>query len=117
MPKTTTTSKGKAFEDAVANLYRLLGAEVIQNIEICHKKVDILAHFPIHGGSLKHRVIVECKDEARAVNSNQRVMQFFGLLKKAREWGVEGSAEIVTKVPWGDAAKGFALESGISLLT
>jgi hypothetical protein len=117
MPKTTTTSKGKAFEDAVANLYRLLGAEVIQNIEICHKKVDILAHFPIHGGSLKHRVIVECKDEARAVNANQRVMQFFGLLKKARELGVADSAEIVTKVPWGDAAKGFALESGISLLT
>lgn len=48
----TKTSRGKAavqkganFEDTVADLYRLLGAEVIQNIEICQKKVDILATF------------------------------------------------------------------------
>ena len=27
------------------------------------------------------------------------------------------SAEIITRVPWGDPAKGFALKSGITLLT
>lgn len=93
------------FENAVADLYRLLGAEVTQNIEICQKKVDILAHFPIQGSKTKHRVIVECKDENHVVNANQRVMQFQGLLEIARRAGLADSAEIVTRVPWGDAAK------------
>ncbi|HEY0170584.1 MAG TPA: hypothetical protein VGB98_06145, partial [Pyrinomonadaceae bacterium] len=37
--------KGRKFEDDVAELYRLQGAEVVKNIEICNKKVDILATF------------------------------------------------------------------------
>ncbi len=110
-------AKGRKFEDDVADLYRLLGAEVIQGIEINQKKVDILAIFPIQGSQLKHRVIIECKDEKKAVDANQRVMQFQGLLNIARKTGDADSAEIITRVPWGDAAKGFALSSGISLLT
>ncbi len=109
--------KGRSFEDEVADLYRLLGAEVIQNIEVCQKKVDILATFPIQGSPIKHRVIVECKDEKKAVAANQRVMEFQGLLDTARKAGEADSAEIVTRVAWGDAAKGFAKRSGVSLLT
>src|ERR1051325_6658451 len=84
-----SVAKGRKFEDDVADLYRLQGAEVVQNIEICNKKVDILA---THSYPVRHRVIVECKDESRAVDANQRVMQFHGLLDSARktgeaEWG------------------------------
>ncbi|MBN1762425.1 MAG: NACHT domain-containing protein [Methanomicrobia archaeon] len=120
----TKTSRGKAavqkgakFEDTVAGLYRLLGAEVVQNIEICQKKVDILATFRLPGSPTGHRVIVECKDEKKAVAQNQRVMQFKGLLDTARQTGDADSAEIITRVPCSDQAKGFARESGIALLT
>lgn len=109
-----SVEKGRRFEDDVANLYRLLGAEVIQGIEICQKKVDILATFLY---PVRHRVIVECKNEKKAVDANQRVMQFQGLLEVARRAGEADSAEIITNVSWGDAAKGFAHRAGINLLT
>lgn len=109
--------KGKKFEDTVADVYRLLGAEVTQNIEICNKKVDILATFQLPGSTTGHRVIVECKDEQKVVNQNQRVMQFQGLLDTTRKAGEADSAAIITRVPWGDEAKGFARRSGIELLT
>lgn len=109
-----SVAKGRKFEDDVAELYRLQGAEVVQNIEICNKKVDILVTFSY---PVRHRVIVECKDEGRAVDANQRVMQFHGLLTDARQTGRAESAEIVTRVPWGDAAKGYANRVGIRLLT
>jgi hypothetical protein len=48
-PKTSNgraaVEKGRSFEDQVADLYRLLGARVTQNIEIHQKKVDLLATF------------------------------------------------------------------------
>lgn len=109
--------KGRKFEDQVADLYKLLGAKVEQNIEILHKKVDIFATFRIPGSSREHRVIVECKDEVRSVAANQRVMAFKGLLDHAKATNVADSAEIVTRRAWGDAAKGFAKSSGIELFT
>ena len=62
--------KGAKFQDDVAALYRLLGAKIIPNIEICQKKVDILARFRLPGSPTGHRVIVECKDEKKAVAQN-----------------------------------------------
>lgn len=109
-----SVAKGRKFEDEVADLYRLQGADVKQGIEICQKKVDILATFSY---PVLHRVIVECKDEKKAVDANQRVMQFHGLLTSARRAGDAETAEIITRVPWGDAAKGFAHREGIGLLT
>jgi hypothetical protein len=106
--------KGRKFEDEVAELYRLQGADVKQGIEICQKKVDLLATFSY---PVLHRVIVECKDEKKAVDANQRVMQFHGLLTSARRSGEAETAEIITRVPWGDVAKGFAHREGINLLT
>ena len=70
----SSVEKGKKFEDTVADIFRLLGAEVTQNIEICLKKVDILAVFRLPGSPTAHRVIVECKDEKKGVNQNPRVM-------------------------------------------
>ena len=112
-----SVKKGAKFENTVADLFRLLGAEVVQNIEICQKKVDIFVTFQLPGSPTGHRVIVECKDEKRAVNQNQRVMQFKGLLETSRKTGEADSAEIITRVPWSDQAKGFARQSGIALLT
>lgn len=112
-----SVQKGAEFENNVADLYRLLGADVIQNIEICQKKVDILVTFRLPGSPLGHRIIVECKDEKKAISQNQRVMQFKGLLETARKSGEADSAEIITSVPWSDEAKGFARQSGIALLT
>src|ERR1051326_588714 len=82
-----SAEKGKNFEDQVADLYRLLGAQVVQNISIHQKRVDILATFRIPGSSRTHRVIVECKDEGREVAANQRVMAFNGLLEVTRQSG------------------------------
>jgi hypothetical protein len=62
-------------------------------------------------------VIVECNDEKRSVAANQRIMAFKGLLDLARNTGVADSAEIVTRVPWSDQAKGFAKTSGVELFT
>lgn len=112
-----SSDKGKKFEDQVADLYRLLGARVVQNIEVHQKKVDILATFRIPGSSREHSVIVECKDEARALAANQRIMAFKGLLETARARGTADSAEIITRVPWSDQAKGFARSSGVELFT
>ena len=109
--------KGRKFEDDVAELYHLLGAHVKQNIMICSKKVDALATFKLPGSSTQHRVIVECKDEKRPRGQNQRVMQFQGLLETTRKAGEADSAEIITRIPWSDQAKGFAHKSGIELLT
>jgi len=120
-PKTSSgvaaVEKGRSFEDRVADLYRLLGARVTQNIEVHQKKVDILATFRIPGSSREHTVIVECKDELRSVAANQRIMAFKGLLDVARKDGIADSAEIVTRVPWSDQAKGFARTSGVELFT
>jgi Restriction endonuclease/NACHT domain/Pentapeptide repeats (8 copies) len=112
-----SVSKGDKFEQDVAELYRLLGAEVTQNIQISNKKVDILATFSIPGSSAKHRLIVECKDEKRRTADNQRVMQFHGLLESARKLGMAESAEIITRVSWSDAAKGYAKDNNIGLFT
>ena len=105
------------FEDRVIELYRLLGAQIKQNITIRDKKVDILATFRLPGSSTKHRVIVECKDESRPIAQNQFVTQFQGLLAAVRKGGDADSAEIITRVRWSDQAKEFALRSGIQLLT
>ena len=112
-----SVKKGKKFEKMVADLYILLKAEVVQNIEICQKKVDIFATFRLPGSSIEHRVIVECKNEKKPRNQNQRVMELKGLLEIARKSGEADSAEIITNVTWSDQAKGFAKESGIVLLT
>lgn len=116
-PASTTTRQGRDFEETVAALFRLCGATVVQNILLHGKKVDLLASFSLPGGSAVHRTIVECKDEQRGRAQNQRVMELKGLLTTARAAGTADSAEIVTRVPWGDAAKGFAREAGINLTT
>jgi len=113
----STVSIGKEFENKVAELLRLMGYKVIHNIEICHKKVDILATLRIPGSDTLHRVIVECKHEEKNINQVARVREFKDLLREARERNKAESAEIITLKPWSDQAKGVALGSGVKLYT
>ena len=94
-----------------------LGATVTQNILLCGKKVDILAVFRVPGSSGRRRVIVECKNEGKRVAQNQRVLEFIRLLETARKAREADSAEIVTEVDWGDAAKAAARSYGIQVCT
>ena len=103
--------KGTGFQDQFAELCELLGAKVRKNIEICQKKVNVFAVFRLPGTGMGHRVIVECKDERTARAQNQRVMQSKSLLDTARKPVEADSSEIITRAPWSDQAKGFALTS------
>ncbi len=115
--KISTTTKGNKFEKEVAQIFILLGYEVKRNIEICHKKIDLLASYKMPGSNKEHRIIIECKDEKTKTPNNQLVMQFKSLLENARKLQLADSAEIITRKQWSDQAKGFALDSGIELLT
>lgn len=110
-----SVEKGAKFEDKIASMYKLLGAEVVQNVMINNKKVDILATFRIPTKHKGHRIIVECKNVKK--NMSQTVMEFEGILKNARTLDVADAAEIITSTPWSDQAKGFALESSVELFT
>jgi hypothetical protein len=112
-----SVKKGRRFEDEIAALYRLMGYTVRQNIEICQKKVDILASYRLPGTQREHHIIVECKDEITNRGQNQRVMEFKGFLEMAQRMRQADSAEIVTRKPWSDQAKGFAHSAGIALYT
>ncbi len=113
----STVSKGTEFENKVAELFQLMGYKVVQNIEICHKKVDILATLQILGSDTLHRVIVECKHEAKNINQVARVREFQALLQEAREQNKAESAEIITLKSWSAQAKGAASGSGVKLYT
>ena len=56
----STVSKGKEFEDQVAELYRLMGYEVAQNVGILGHQIDIILTYIMPGG-IKSKTAVECK--------------------------------------------------------
>jgi WD40 repeat protein len=56
----STVSKGKEFEDQVAELYRLMGYEVAQNVGILGHQIDIILTYTMPGG-IKTKTAVECK--------------------------------------------------------
>jgi len=56
----STVSKGKEFENQVAELYRLMGYEVKQNVGILGHQIDIVLTYTMPGGT-KTKTAVECK--------------------------------------------------------
>ena len=56
----STFSKGKEFEDQVAELYRLMGYELKQNVGILGHQIDIILTYTMPGG-IKTKTAVECK--------------------------------------------------------
>jgi len=111
-----SVKKGKAFEEKVAAIYRLLGAKITPNIEINSKKVDLFITLPVAGASSQHRIIVECKD-SKPKNQQEIVSAFHSLLIRARNNDQADSVEIITTGEWSDPAKAVARETGVALLT
>lgn len=56
----STVLKGKNFENQVAELYRLMGYEVKQNVGILGHQIDIILTYIMPGG-IKAKTAVECK--------------------------------------------------------
>lgn len=56
----STVSKGKEFENQIAELYRLMGYEVKQNVGILGHQIDIILTYTMPGG-IKTITAVECK--------------------------------------------------------
>ncbi len=54
------SQKGKAFENQVAELYRLMGYDVEQNVGILGHQVDMILGYTQPGG-IRTRTAVECK--------------------------------------------------------
>ena len=79
--------KGYSFQHEVAELYKLLGGEVTENIVVGKKKVDILVRFQIPGSSGFSQSIVECKDEKNPPNQRGRVMELRGDIEELAERG------------------------------
>ena len=60
----TTKEKGDAFENKVAELYRLMGYEVKQNVGILGHQIDIILTYTQPGGIVT-KTAVECKYKER----------------------------------------------------
>jgi len=112
-----SVKKGRNFEKRVADLFKLLGAEVTTGIEIRGKKVDILAQLPVPGSRKPMRVIVECKNERNNRNQTARIREFESLLRDARRENEADALEFVTHRPMSEVAKGVAHKQGIEVLT
>jgi WD40 repeat protein len=56
----SSTAKGKEFENEIAELYRLMGYEVKQNVELLGHQIDIVLVYKLPGGT-ETRTAVECK--------------------------------------------------------
>jgi len=56
----STVSKGKKFENQVAEIYRLMGYGVKQNVGILGHQIDIILSYTMPGG-IKANTAVECK--------------------------------------------------------
>jgi hypothetical protein len=53
-------SKGRVFEDQVADLYRLMGYEIKQNVGVLGHQIDIILSYTMPGG-IEANIAVECK--------------------------------------------------------
>jgi hypothetical protein len=58
--RTSTVSRGKKFENQVAELYTLMGYEVKQNVGILGHQIDVILTYNLPGG-IKTKTAVECK--------------------------------------------------------
>jgi len=110
-------NKGKSFENEIADIYRLLGYEVEQNIYISGKKIDIFATYVLPLTGNKARILIECKNWKNHNIGNKLVLQFAGLVELARKANEADYAEFVTKSDYSEDAKSIAQKAGIKLLT
>lgn len=73
-------AKGKRFEDEVAALYRLLGWDVKQDIELSGMQIDLAIEK--RDGGLLHQAIVECKDKRITAEERNQILAQQNLVQK-----------------------------------
>lgn len=72
--------KGKRFEDEVATLYRLLGFEVKQDVQLSGMQIDL--QIEKREGGLRTQAIVECKDKRIAAAERDQILAQQNLVQK-----------------------------------
>lgn len=109
------TAQGRAFERRVGMLFELLGYRVEVNRLIAGRQVDL--YLEDRSGPLSRCYIVECKDQARPVNTDQ-YDAFRGRLSAGRN-AVSPKLRgiLVASVGFVKEAKAQALHEDIELLT
>jgi signal transduction histidine kinase len=112
-----TSAQGRAFEEAVADVYRLLGYEVERNVLLDGQEIDLLARRPSPGAG-EQVLIVECKyKSAGSKCGNADVQSISGALNIARARGLAGGCTVVTTNGFTPAARAAAKAAGIHLTT
>jgi|GEM_PF-391725 len=109
-------SDGKAFEEEVAKILRVLGYYVERNKSIKHCQIDLYAEHS--KGVIAHKLMVECKDygDDQLVGINEMKV-FAGALAAARGHGLVHQGLFVTTNGFTAPAKELATASGIELTT
>jgi Restriction endonuclease/NACHT domain len=112
-----TVPLGKAFEHKVASLYRLLGFQVTQNIELPGQETDILATRRIPGVG-DATLLVECKFISRGTITNQLVQNLVSTFETLRLKQNLTKAIMVTNADYTKSAKAIAANrKDVELLT
>ena len=75
-----SAAKGKRFEDDVATLYRLLGFDVKQDVQLSGFQIDLMIEQDI--GGLLTQAIVECKDKRITADERNQILAQQNLAQK-----------------------------------
>lgn len=105
---------GDAFEERVAELYRLLGYHIERDITVAGQQVDLVAAAAIPGAP-PLRMIVECKGGKRTRVGNDVVNDVQATLHRGRAHGFT-SATIVTEGDFTRDAKTAGAQSDVRLI-
>ncbi len=104
--------KGKRFEDEVATLYRLLGFEVTQDIEVSGIQIDLQIKQRIGGANLRY--LIECKDTKVTANERSQILER-QLLAQKKLPGFRCMA--VSSIGYASAARAALEENGVDCTT
>lgn len=108
--------KWKAFENQVAEIYRLMGYEVEQNVGILGHQIDIILTYTMPGG-IRTKTAVECKYVGKGnLQKNSVIENILALDDLVREKKVQNSI-IVTTNGFSKDVWDSSLEKNIKLLT
>ena len=107
-------SNGKAFEEEVFKILRVLGYTVRCNEQINGCQIDIYGEFQT--GVISLRLMVECKDYSKPIGI-KHINKFAGVLSVARNNGAVDKGLFVTTHGYTAQAKEYARIAGIELTT
>src|ERR1043166_1441889 len=109
-------STGRAFEEQVVKVLRLLGYKVERNVSINGCQIDIYAEY--RTGVITLKLMVECKNYGKGKTIGiEHVNKFAGVLAVARNTGAVDKGLFVTTEGYTTQAKLNARSAGIELTT